>query len=177
MTVNKETRKRFITEAQSASALDHPNICTIFEIGQSEDDQMFIAMGFYEGEILKLKIEKGKLKINEAINITIQIASGLLKAHEKGIIHRDIKPANIMITSDGVVKILDFGLAKLSGHTTLTKTGTMLGTAVYMSPEQASGEKVDHRSDIWSLGVLLYEMLSGFPPFQGDNEQAIDIRP
>ena len=173
LTVNKDTRKRFITEAQSASALDHPNICTIFEIGKSEDDQMFIAMGFYEGEILKLKIEKGKLKINEAINITIQIASGLLKAHEKGIIHRDIKPANIMITGDGVVKILDFGLAKLSGHTTLTKTGTMLGTAVYMSPEQASGEKADHRSDIWSLGVLLYEMLSGFPPFQGDNEQAM----
>jgi len=173
LTVNKETRKRFITEAQSASSLDHPNICTIFEIGKSEDDQMFIAMGFYEGETLKLKIESGKVKINEAINITIQIAQGLGKAHEKGIIHRDIKPANIMITSDGAVKILDFGLAKLSGHTTLTKTGTMLGTAIYMSPEQASGEKVDHRSDIWSLGVLLYEMLSGFTPFQGDNEQAM----
>ena len=173
LTVNKETRKRFITEAQSASALDHPNICTIFEICQSEDDQMFIAMGFYEGEILKLKIEKGKLKINEAINITIQIAQGLGKAHEKGIIHRDIKPANIMITSDGTVKILDFGLAKFSGHTTLTKTGTMLGTAVYMSPEQASGEKVDERTDIWSVGIILYEMLSGDPPFQGDNEQAM----
>jgi serine/threonine protein kinase/lipoprotein NlpI len=173
LTVNKETRKRFITEAQSASALDHPNICTIFEIGKSEDDQMFIAMGFYDGETLKDKISRGPLDTKEAINITLQTAEGLSKAHEKGIIHRDIKPANIMITGDGVVKILDFGLAKLSGHTTLTKTGTMLGTAVYMSPEQASGEKVDHRSDIWSLGILLYEMLSGKPPFQGDNEQAV----
>lgn len=173
LTVNKETRKRFITEAQSASALDHPNICTIFEIGKSDDDQMFIAMGFYDGETLKDKISRGPLDTKEAINITLQTAEGLSKAHEKGIIHRDIKPANIMITGDGGVKILDFGLAKLSGHTTLTKTGTMLGTAVYMSPEQASGEKVDERTDIWSLGVLLYEMLSGKPPFQGDNEQAV----
>ncbi len=173
LTVNKETRKRFTTEAQSASSLDHPNICTIYEIGTSEDDEMFIAMGFYEGETLNLKIEKGKLKINEAINITIQTAAGLSKAHEKDIIHRDIKPANIMITIDGVVKILDFGLAKLSGHTTLTRTGTMLGTTVYMSPEQASGEKVDLRTDIWSLGVILYEMLCGSFPFPGDNEQAM----
>ncbi len=173
LTVNKETRKRFITEAQSASSLDHSNICTIHEIGTSEDDEMFIAMGFYEGETLNQKISHGPLDTSEAINITIQTAAGLSKAHEKGIIHRDIKPANIMITTDGVVKILDFGLAKLSGHTTLTRTGTMLGTTVYMSPEQASGEKVDQRTDIWSLGVILYEMLCGCPPFQGDNEQAM----
>ncbi len=173
ITVNEETRRRFITEAQSASSLDHPNICTIYEIGSSDDDQMFIAMGFYEGETLKLKIEKGKLEVNEAVNITIQTAAGLSKAHEKGIIHRDIKPANIMITNDGMIKILDFGLAKLSGHTTMTKTGTMLGTTVYMSPEQASGEKVDQRTDIWSLGVIMYEMLCAYPPFQGDNEQAM----
>ena len=191
LTVNKETRKKFITEAQSASSLDHPNICTIYEIGKSEDDQMFIAMGFYEGETLQEKIDHCSLEdhidveahrdpparegipVVDAVNITIQIAEGLGKAHEKGIIHRDIKPANIMITDDGVAKILDFGLAKLSGHTTLTKTGTMLGTAVYMSPEQASGEKVDQRTDIWSVGIILYEMLSGYPPFQGDNEQAM----
>jgi non-specific serine/threonine protein kinase len=173
LTVNKETRKRFITEAQSASALDHHNICTIYEIAQSEDEQMFIAMGFYEGETLNQKISRGFLDIRESINIAIQVSTGLSKAHEKGIIHRDIKPANIMITDDGVVKILDFGLAKLSGHTTLTKTGTMLGTAVYMSPEQASGEKINHRTDIWSLGVIMYEMLCGSPPFQGNNEQAM----
>jgi non-specific serine/threonine protein kinase len=173
LTVNEESKKRFITEAQAASALDHPNICTIHEIGTSEDDEMFIAMGYYEGETLNQKISRGPLDSKQAINITIQTAAGLAKAHEKGIIHRDIKPANIMITNDGVVKILDFGLAKLSGHTTLTRTGTMLGTTVYMSPEQASGEKVDERTDIWSLGVILYEMICGSPPFKGDNEQAM----
>lgn len=173
MTGNKNTKKRFYTEAQSASALDHPNICTIHEIDETDDGQMFIAMGYYDGETLNQKISRDPLEIQEAINITIQIGQGLAKAHEKGIIHRDIKPANIIITSDGVVKILDFGLAKLSGNTALTKTGTMLGTVAYMSPEQAGGEKVDHRSDIWSLGVILYEMLCGCLPFQGDYEQAM----
>jgi eukaryotic-like serine/threonine-protein kinase len=173
LTANEETRKRFITEAQSASALDHPNICTIYEIAKSEDDEMFIAMGHYDGETLNQKISCGHMDVKEAVNIINQIAAGLTKAHEKGIIHRDIKPANIMITSDGVVKILDFGLAKLSWQSTLTRTGTMLGTTVYMSPEQVRGEKVDHRTDIWSLGVVLYEMLCGCPPFAGDHDQAL----
>ena len=125
------------------------------------------------GETLKLKIEKGKLKIEEAINYAIQIAQGLQKAHERGIIHRDIKPANIIITNDGEAKILDFGLAKFRGQTKITKTGSTLGTVAYMSPEQTRGEEVDIRSDIWSLGVMLYEMVTGQLPFRGDYDQAL----
>jgi serine/threonine-protein kinase len=149
LTAGEENRKRFITEAQSVSALDHPNICTIFDINKTDDYQIFIAMGFYEGETLDHKISHCPLDIQQAINITIQMAEGLSNAHEKCIIHRDIKPANIMITNDGMVNILDFGFAKLSGHPTFTKTGAILGTTVYLSPKQTSGEKVDHRTNIW----------------------------
>ena len=170
---DEEARERFIHEARSASALDHPNICTIYEIGRTDDDRMFIAMGFYQGETLKEKIARGPLQSREAIDIIEQIARGLAKAHEKGIVHRDIKPANIFITEEGLVKILDFGLAKLSGQTKLTKAGSTLGTVSYMSPEQAQGEEVDHRTDIWSLGILLYEMLTGQLPFKGDYQQAV----
>ena len=173
LTRDEEAKQRFIHEAQAASALDHPNVCTIYEIDETKDGQTFMAMGCYEGESLKGKISKGPLKIEAAIDIAIQIAQGLNKAHEKGIVHRDIKPANIFITEDGAVKILDFGLAKLAGRTKLTKTGTTLGTVAYMSPEQTRSEKVDHRSDIWSLGVVLYEMVTGQRPFKGDYEQAV----
>lgn len=171
--INEEEKKRFIHEAKAAAALDHPNICSIYEIDETQDGQMFIAMAHYEGETLKEKIEKGPLKINEAIDIAIQITQGLQRAHESNIIHRDIKSANIMVTKRNEVKILDFGLAKLKGKTKLTKEGTTLGTVDYMSPEQASGDKVDHRTDIWSLGVILQEMVAGQLPFKGEYDQAI----
>jgi pentatricopeptide repeat protein len=173
LTRDPEAKERFIQEAQTASALDHPNICTIFEIDETEDGQIFITMAYYEGETLKKKIERGPLKLDEAIDIAIQVAQGLSRAHESDIIHRDIKPANIMITDRGEVKIVDFGLAKLAGQTKITKTGTTLGTVAYMSPEQARGEEVDHRTDIWSLGVVLYEMVTGQLPFRGEYEQTV----
>ncbi len=168
-----ESKERFIHEAQAASSLQHNNICTIHEIDETDESQMFICMDYYEGETLKKKIEKGPLKLEDAIDFSLQISEGLSKAHEKDIVHRDLKPANVMLTKDGVVKILDFGLAKLRGQTKLTKVGTTLGTAPYMSPEQARGEEVDNRTDVFSLGVLHYELLTGQLPFKGDYHEAI----
>jgi serine/threonine protein kinase/tetratricopeptide (TPR) repeat protein len=173
LTRDPEARERFIHEAKAASALQHNNICNIHDIEETSDGKMFIVMECYDGETLKLRIEKGQLRIEEAVDVTIQVAQGLQKAHEKGIVHRDIKPANIIITNDGVAKILDFGLAKLTGQARLTKTGSTVGTAGYMSPEQARGLDVDHRTDIWSLGVVLYEMLTGKLPFRGEHEAAL----
>jgi serine/threonine-protein kinase len=177
---SEEEKQRFIHEAKAASALDHNNICTVYEIGETKPapgkpgyGQMYIAMAYSEGESLKEKIERGPMAIEEAIDIATQISRGLTKAHSKEIIHRDIKPANLLITEDDVVKIVDFGLAKLAGRTMLTKEGTTLGTAAYMSPEQTQGADVDHRTDIWALGVVLYEMITGKQPFQGDYEQAV----
>jgi len=172
LTRDPDAKVRFINEAKAASALDHPNICNIHEIGETDDGQLFIAMACYEGESLKEKIARTPLNLEEAAILASQIAEGLAKAHGKGIFHRDIKPANIFITNDGLVKILDFGLAKLSGQTQLTRTGTTMGTVAYMSPEQACGEVADHRSDIWSTGIMLYEMVTGILPFQADQEQA-----
>jgi len=169
----EEEKKRFIHEAKAASALDHPNICIIHEIDETADGQMFIAMACYEGESLKVKINRGLMPVEEALDIAIQVARGLDKAHAKEIVHRDIKPANIIITEDNQAKLVDFGLAKLAGRTMLTKTGTTLGTVAYMSPEQTAGTEIDHRADIWALGVVLYEMLSGERPFKGDYEQAV----
>ena len=173
MTRDPEAKTRFIQEAQAASSLDHTNICTIHEIGEKDDEQMFIAMACYEGETLESKIRRGPVDVDEAIRIAVQVGEGLAKAHARGIVHRDIKPANIMVTHDGVAKILDFGLAKLVGRPTLTKTGSTVGTVAYMSPEQVQGGEVDHRTDIWSLGVVLYEMLAGTLPFKGEHEAAL----
>jgi len=168
-----EAKQRFVHEAQAASSLQHNNICNIHDIDETSDGEFFIAMDYYEGETLKSKMSKELLSLDEIINITKQIAEGLNKAHEKGIIHRDIKPANIFLTKDGIVKILDFGLAKKVDTTQFTGKGSKFGTTNYMSPEQIKGEKVDHRTDIWSSGVLLYEMLTGKPPFHADYEQTI----
>jgi serine/threonine protein kinase len=173
ISLNNEVKERFMHEARAASALDHNNICTIYEIGESEDGQMYLAMALYEGETLQAKIDRGPLPLEEALNIAIQIAEGLSVAHQKDIVHRDIKPANIIINSTNIVKILDFGLAKLSGQTKLTKEGTTLGTTNYMSPEQVRGENLDRRTDIWALGVIIYEMITGQPPFKGEYEQAV----
>lgn len=173
LTSDETAKNRFIHEAQSASSLQHNNICTIHEIDETEDGKFFIAMDYYEGETLKNKISSELLSIDEIIKITTQIADGLYKAHEKGIIHRDIKPANVFITKEGVVKILDFGLAKKIDLTQFTRRDLKFGTTNYMSPEQIKGEKVDHRTDIWSLGTILYEMLTRQHPFKADYEQAI----
>jgi serine/threonine protein kinase/tetratricopeptide (TPR) repeat protein len=173
LTRDEEAKERFVHEAQAASALDHPNICAIHEIDEAEDGQIFICMAYYEGETLRKKIERGPLPLNQTLDLTIQIAQGLAKAHEHGITHRDIKPANVMIIRDGMVKIVDFGLAKLAGQSRLTKIGATVGTVAYMSPEQMRGAEVDHRTDLWALGVVLYEMVTGRLPFKGEYEQAV----
>ncbi|HLE57154.1 MAG TPA: serine/threonine-protein kinase, partial [Rhodothermia bacterium] len=197
LSTDREANERFVVEAQAASALDHNNICTIYEIGETDDGQLFIAMTFYEGKTLKYwLLEKGRhldtvgregsgeaealdassgppFEENEVLKIVRQVALGLAAAHEKGIIHRDVKPANIMVTDKGRAVILDFGLAKLPGALSLTQTGSTLGTAAYMAPEQVRGEAVDGRTDIWSLGVVFYEMLTGHRPFVADYQQAL----
>ncbi len=153
--VSDEERQRFKLEAQAAAALNHNNIATVHEIDEVGDDE-FIVMEIIKGESLREKIAKGPLKLDEAMRIATEVAYGLHDAHEHKIVHRDIKPDNIMLTAKGQCKIMDFGLAKMAQATLVTKEGTTLGTAAYMSPEQAQGVVVDHRAFVWSLGVVLY---------------------
>ncbi|MBT8400400.1 MAG: protein kinase [Rhodothermia bacterium] len=175
--VSEDDRARFYREARAAAALNHANIAHIYEIDEAEvengESRPFIAMEYIDGDSLSEVIQKGPLPLKDAINYASQIAEGLKVAHEANIVHRDIKSGNVMLTSKGVVKILDFGLAKTAASTKLTQMGSTLGTVAYMSPEQAKGEEVDRRSDIWSAGVILYEMITGQMPFPGDYEQAI----
>ena len=166
--------ERFYHEARAAASLNHQNIAVVYEINEHEK-KIFIAMEYLEGRTLKDLVEKegASLTIKKVLEIAIQICEGLAAAHERGIVHRDIKSDNIMLTLRGNVKIMDFGLAKLKGTSRLTQAGSTVGTAAYMSPEQAQGEDVDHRSDIFSLGVVLYELLTTHLPFHGEHQAAL----
>ena len=169
---DQEARKRFEREATSAAGLSHPNICTVYEISD-EGGETFLAMEFIEGESLDAKIERGPLSLKDALGFARQVADGLAAAHAKGVVHRDIKPGNLLVTPEGRVKILDFGLALLTEGSKLTKLDTTVGTVAYMSPEQAQGMEVDYRTDLWALGCVTYEMVRGERPFQGVYDQAL----
>jgi serine/threonine protein kinase/Flp pilus assembly protein TadD len=170
---DEETKARFIQEAKAASAIDHPNIGSIFEIDETGHGELFIVMAYYEGETLREKIARGPLPVAETVDYITQIARGISRAHDKHILHRDLKPANVIVTNDRLLKIIDFGLAKLMGGMKLTRTGSSLGTVAYMAPEQLRAEDLSPAADVWSLGVMFYECLTGKLPFRGDFEAAL----
>jgi non-specific serine/threonine protein kinase len=173
LTTDEEARRRFVYEAQAASSLHHTGICTILDIGQGDDERMWIAMPHYDGQSLRAVLSAGSIPVDQALEIAGSVAEALSAAHQKGVLHRDIKPGNIQITAGGRPVVLDFGLAKLAGSADLTVTGSIVGTVAYMSPEQIRGESLGPASDVWSLGVVLYEMLTGVKPFGADYEQAM----
>ncbi|MDX1643045.1 MAG: protein kinase [Thermoanaerobaculia bacterium] len=166
-------RERFVREAKAASALEHPHICTIHEIGETDDGQLFICMAFYDGPNLRKALATGRITTSRGFEIARQLCGAIARAHDAGIVHRDLKPSNIMMTKQGDVAIVDFGLAKLAGEISLTQTGATLGTTAYMSPEQLQGKDLDFRTDLWSLGVIIYQLLTGKYPFNGDYDQAL----
>jgi predicted ATPase/class 3 adenylate cyclase len=180
LVANDAAKRRFMLEARAAAALEHPNVCTIYEIGDTPEGELYIAMPLYEGQTLQARIAQGPLSIELAVSIAREIASGVTAAHQHGIVHRDIKPSNVMLLPDGRLKILDFGVAKVK-DVSLTAAGTPVGTVAYMSPEQTRGEEVDHRVDVWALGIVLYEMVTGRLPFSGGSAagliHAIGARP
>jgi serine/threonine protein kinase/Tfp pilus assembly protein PilF len=167
-----EAKRRFMAEARAASATEHPNVATLYEISETEDGRLYLVLAHYEGETLKERIARGPLPLEEALEVARQIAAGLNAAHAQGIVHRDIKPGNIFLTRDGWTKILDFGVAKIAGGD-LTGPGVRLGTVSYMAPEQFRGEPIDARTDIWSLGAVLYEMVTAERPFRSGRDEAL----
>ncbi|HET9269610.1 MAG TPA: serine/threonine-protein kinase, partial [Vicinamibacterales bacterium] len=169
---DEDAKQRFVREAQAASSTDHANICTVHDIQSTEDGRLFIVMAHYEGQTLKQRLAGGALPIAEALNIATQVADGLARAHGASVVHRDVKPGNIILTEDAV-KIVDFGLATLAGSVQLTQAGSPMGTVAYMAPEQLRGLGAMPQSDVWAVGVMLYEMLAGHPPFQGAYAEAI----
>jgi serine/threonine protein kinase len=171
--INEEEKARVRREARAASALDHANIGVIYGLEESAEGEIFIAMGYYEGETLAQKIARGLLPVSESVDIAIQIAAGLAAAHARNIVHRDIKPSNIIITNEKVVKIVDFGLARIASSASATQSITTTGTLPYMAPEQILGEGIDQRTDVWALGVILVQMLTGSHPFLRPNTGAI----
>lgn len=167
---DKPSRQRFVAEARAASSLDHPNICMVHDINETEQGHLYIAMPHYIGETLAGRLQRGRMGLADALDVTIQVCDGLATAHERQIIHRDIKPANLFLTQDNLVKVLDFGIAKIADHK-LTQTGMTVGTLAYMAPEQITGQAVDARADVWAVGVVLLEMLTGRNLFTGSNNQ------
>jgi eukaryotic-like serine/threonine-protein kinase len=172
LSFDDRAKNRFLNEARMAATLDHPNVCTIYETGETDAGTLYMVMRYYEGETLRDRLNRETVPVKQAVNIIKQTAKGLYAAHKQGLVHRDIKPANLIITKEGIVKILDFGIAK-AAEAGFTKTGWNPGTAAYMAPEQVKGEEVSQQADVWALGIVLFEMITGQRPFRGDNEASL----